>query len=65
MMIDRGMIEDRIVALKAARQQALDNCNAYNGAIQQCEWLLSELDKPNPIDNGHMRLAECLSGESL
>jgi len=44
-MITREMVLERLAKLKAEREQLLANLNAYNGAIQDCEYWLSVLDK--------------------
>ena len=48
MTITRELTQKRLDALKSERQMILDNVNAYNGAIQECERVLLILDKPEP-----------------
>lgn len=60
MTLTREFIVQRLDALRLGRRQQLDNVNATNGAIQQCEWLLAEMDKPEPAEvsatNGENRI---------
>lgn len=55
-MIIREAIEARLADLKAQRDQLIANINACGGAIQDCEYWLSQLDAPAQGD-------EKLSGE--
>ena len=43
-VISRESIESRLLTLKAERAQVINNANAYNGAIQECERWLRVLD---------------------
>ena len=43
--ITREKIENRISTLRELYQASVNNANAYHGAIQDCEWFLSELDR--------------------
>jgi len=38
------MLLERLAKLKAEREQLVANLNAYNGAIQDCEYWLSVLE---------------------
>ena len=42
----KELLNERIKTLMQQRAQLLDNVNAFNGAIQDCEYWLRELDKP-------------------
>uniref|UniRef100_A0A6M3IEM1 Uncharacterized protein n=1 Tax=viral metagenome TaxID=1070528 RepID=A0A6M3IEM1_9ZZZZ len=44
-MITREAIEARLADLRAQREQLVGNLNAFNGAIQDCEFWLAEVDK--------------------
>jgi len=43
-VITREMVLERLAKLKAEREQLIANLNAYNGAIQDCEYWLSVLE---------------------
>jgi len=43
-MVTREKILERLAKLKAEREQLIANLNAYNGAIQDCEYWLSVLE---------------------
>ena len=42
-MITREMVEKRLEQLTAERDQLVANLQAYNGAIQDCEYWLNQL----------------------
>jgi hypothetical protein len=42
--ITRAMLDQRLGQLKAAREQALANLNAYDGAIQECNYWISQIE---------------------
>ena len=44
-MITREEIERRLNQLKAERDRLIANLNAYNGAIQDCEYWLGLMDE--------------------
>ena len=43
--IDRAAIQLRLDSLRAERQRRLDDVNAFNGAIQDCEHWLGTLEE--------------------
>lgn len=47
-MITREAIEARLARLRAEYRQLEANANATMGAIQDCEFWLAEMDKPEP-----------------
>jgi len=49
-LITREMVEQRLAQLKAERDQLVANLNAYNGAIQDCEYWLSLLKEDGGDD---------------
>ncbi len=49
-MITRETIEARLAELRAQREQMIANLNAIGGAIQDCEFWLSELEKAEETD---------------
>jgi len=44
-VLTKEKIEQRLAKLKAEREQLLANLNAYNGAIQDCEYWLGLIDQ--------------------
>jgi len=54
-MLTKEMIEQRLAKLKAEREQLIANLNAYNGAIQDCEYWLSVLDKEGEANDVELR----------
>lgn len=44
-VITRQMVETRLVGLKKGQEQALADLRAYDGAIQESEYWLSQFDK--------------------
>ncbi|MBW2672587.1 MAG: hypothetical protein JRD89_04110 [Deltaproteobacteria bacterium] len=46
------MIEQRLAKLKAEREQLIANLNAYNGAIQDCEYWLKLTEEDEGMPNG-------------
>ena len=63
MVLTREILEKRLALLQAQYQQNVNNANACQGAIQQVEWALAELDKPEPGSNGRLSLADELKGD--
>lgn len=45
MTITREILEARMAELIASRQQLLDNANAHNGAISECQRMLQTLNE--------------------
>ena len=41
-------VEERLAGLKEQYAKCLNDANAYHGAIQDCEFWLAELRKPDP-----------------
>jgi len=54
-MVMREMVLERLAKLKAEREQLIANLNAYNGAIQDCEYWLSVLDKEGESNDVELR----------
>ena len=50
MNVTKEEIETRLSALRTERQRILDNANAFNGAISECERILKLLDDPDMDD---------------
>jgi len=50
-VITREMVLERLAKLKEERDQLIANLNAYNGAIEDCEYWLSVLDKKVKADD--------------
>jgi len=48
MRITREYLEQQIAQLRAQQDQHMASANACTGAIQMCERLLAELEKPEP-----------------
>jgi len=44
--------------LKAERERLVANLNAYNGAIEDCEYWLTQLDEQGGEDNGQTKTVE-------
>jgi len=49
-VITYKMLSERLAKLKAEREQLLANLNAYNGAIQDCEYWLKLIDQPEEAE---------------
>lgn len=52
MTITHDTLTARLAVLTNERQALLNNVNAYNGAIQQIEWLLEQVDAVDTHSNG-------------
>jgi len=50
MGINKELIMQRIEALTKDKQMLIDNINACDGAIQDCQYWLAELDKTEAVD---------------
>lgn len=46
--ITRDVLTDKIATLTAQRERAIGQVNAMAGAIQACQELLAELERPEP-----------------
>ena len=42
-VVTRAQLEQRLVDLKAAKEQAIANVNAFEGAIQECQRWIDQL----------------------
>lgn len=49
-MITREQIEARLQQLQADREKLIGNLSAYNGAIEDCQYWLGQLDAPEATD---------------
>jgi len=49
-MITREVVLERLAKLKAEREQLIANLNAYNGAIEDCEYWLKLIDQPEEAE---------------
>lgn len=49
--MDKAKLQERKAQLKAQFDQAVSNANALQGAQQQIDWMIAELDKEEAANN--------------